>query len=127
MHLDDEGVRAAGALMQSVDVLRDERVQPAAALEGDERMMAGVGRRAPGRVMEPALPREPANLGIRHVVGDVRQPFGLGVLRPEALRSAEVGDAGVRRDAGASQCDDARGRIDPVAYGVDRDSGHRHE
>ena len=115
MHLDHEVGRAAGPLVQAVDVLRDQRVQQAAVLELDERAMPGPWLRRPRGVMEPPLPGELPHLGIGHVVVDVREPLGFRVLRPDALRAAEVGDAGVGRDAGARQRDDARGTADPVA------------
>ena len=49
VHLDDLLGRLAGALVQLVDVLRDERVQHAAPLERDEGAMAGVRLGRPGR------------------------------------------------------------------------------
>ena len=49
---------------------------------------------------------------VGHVVLDVREALGLRVLRPDALRAAEIGDAGLGRDARAGQRDDARAGAD---------------
>src|SRR6266513_3250467 len=69
----------------------------------------------PGRMLCAALPRELADLRIRHVVMDVRELLGLWVLRPDALRSAEIRNAGFGGNTGASQHDDARRLINATA------------
>ena len=104
--------RRAGALVQLVDVLRHERVQLAAPLERDERAVAGVRLGAPGRRVEARAPGRPPHLGFGEVVLDRRLLLGRRVLRPHAARPAEVGDAGLGRDAGAGEDDDAPGRVD---------------
>jgi len=65
--------------------------------------------------LQPAAPCAPAHLGIGDVVLDGRHLLGLGVLRPHALRAAEVGDAGVGRDACAGENDDAARVVDEAA------------
>src|SRR5687767_2978534 len=62
----------------------------------------------PRRVYKALLPRKHAHVRIRHVVMDVGKPFGLWIFRPHALRTAEIGNARFRGDAGAGQRDDAR-------------------
>ena len=52
--------RGAGALVQLVDVLRDERMQLAAPLERDERAVAGVRLGRPRRRIEPRCARRPS-------------------------------------------------------------------
>ena len=113
VHLDHHLGRMTGLLMQAVDVLRHERVHNAPALERHQRAMPGVGRRGPRRMLETAVPGETAHLRIGHVVVDVGEAFGLGVGRPHALGATEVRNAGLGRDPGASERDDARGRVDP--------------
>src|SRR6266516_4592777 len=85
--------------------------------------MARVRFGLPRGMLQTALPGESAHLGIRHVVMNVREPLGLGVGGPNAARTAEIGNAGVSRDASARQRDDARGGIDPAAH--DSDIIHR--
>src|SRR3989442_11974229 len=46
--------------------------------------------------------------------------LGLRVPRPDSLWAAKVGNAGVRRDAGAGEHEDAASRRDPAADGLDR-------
>src|SRR5262245_8776907 len=106
--------------MQLVDVLGDERMELAPALERDERPVSRVRLRLPRRVVEAALPCEPAHFRIGHVVADVGELFRLRVTRPYALRAAEVRDAGVSRDSGAGQHDDALRGIDPAANVLDQ-------
>jgi len=65
--------------------------------------------------LEARPPRALADLRIGDVVLDRRHFLGLGIARPETLRPSEVRDAGVRRDAGAGQDDDASRAVDPAA------------
>ena len=106
MDLDDAIGRVARALMQAVDVLGDQCVQLPAALELDERVMPGVRRGVPGRVIEAAAPREPPHLGIGHVVVNVGELFGRRIARPDALRAPKIRDAGIGRDSRAGQGDE---------------------
>ena len=57
VHLDDQVGSTAGSLVQPVDVLRDERVELASALELDEGVVAGVRVGAPGRRIATVAPR----------------------------------------------------------------------
>src|SRR5262249_59472322 len=90
------------------------------ALGRDEGAMAAVRLREPCRRVEPALPRVLAHLGIGDVVLQRRLLLGLGVLRPDALRPAEVGNAGVRRDAGPGERHQAPGLLDPAVNAIDQ-------
>jgi len=115
VHLDHELRRVAGDLVQLVDVLRDERVQLASLLQSNQSKMTRVGPRRPGGARQPVLPRGSAHLGIGKVVVDVGKLLGERILRPHALRAAEVGDAGIGGNARAGQDDDALRRLDPVS------------
>jgi len=53
VHLDDTGRVAAGALVQLVDVLGDDRDQPLLALQLHERPVTGVGLRTEDPAIEP--------------------------------------------------------------------------
>ena len=103
MHLDER--LGACTLVQPVDVLRDHRAHPAAALELGEREVPVVRLRLRERV--EALPVELPDLdGIGEERVD-RRVLHRVVLRPEARGRAEVRDAGLRADARSRQ-DDAR-------------------
>ena len=65
----------------------------AALLQLDERMMARIWPRRPGGMLETPAPGQLSHLGISHVVMNVRQPFCFRIARPDALWTAEVGDA----------------------------------
>ena len=78
------------------------------------RHMSPVDASAPGAL---------AVLGVRHVVLDRRAPLGGGVLGPDALRPAEVGDARPGGDAGAGEHDDPLRVAQQVRDR--RDVGHR--
>ena len=108
-----------GELMEAVDVLRDQREHRAAALELDQRAMAGVRRGAPGRMLETALPGEPPHFGIRHVVLDVRKLLGFRILGPDTLRPAEVGNSGLGGNPGAGERDHTCRGGEPTADLVD--------
>ena len=103
VHLDHQRRRLAGALVQLVDVLGDERMQLAALLERHQRAVAGVRRRAPGRRIEARAPRGLAHLRLGEVVLDRRLLLGRRVPRPHAARAAEIGNARFGRDAGAGE------------------------
>src|SRR4029453_1823572 len=76
--------------------------------------------RLPRRRVEPALPRALPDLGVGHVVLQRGLLFSLGVLGPDALRSPEVRNARVGRDAGAGERDQTRRFLDPAADRVDQ-------
>src|SRR5437879_12772354 len=97
----------SGDLMQLGDVLRDQRVELARALELHQRKMPPVRLRAPCRAAEAVLPGRLAHLRIAEVAMDVRHLLGERIPGPDALRAAEVRDAGVGGDARAGERDDA--------------------
>lgn len=107
VHFDDGVWRVACFLVQTVDVLRDQRVQSSGAFERRQRAMAGIRLRMECRMHETLLPCEPADLGIRHVAMDVGKLFGLWILRPDALRTAKIRNAGFGGDAGTRERDDS--------------------
>ena len=96
-----------GLLVQPVDVLGDQRVEPPAALEVDQRAVPGVGLGRPHRRGQPVLPRPRPQLGVA-----TRRPASVaifsasGFLVQTPCGPPEVGDARVGRDAGAGQHDD---------------------
>src|SRR2546430_350055 len=79
----------------------------------------GTGLAIVHRRLDARAPRAPADLGIGDVVLERRHLLGLGIARPESLRAAKVGDAGVGRDARAGEDDDAPRGIDPAAGSCD--------
>src|SRR5688500_3718776 len=99
--------------MQLVDVLRDEGMELVSFLQLDDGQVPGVRLRGPGRARHAVLPGELPHLGVREVVVDVGHLFCERILGPQALRAAEVRDAGVGGDAGAGQDDDAPGGVNP--------------
>src|SRR5439155_13851374 len=103
VHFDHLAGRAPCPLVQAVNILCNQRMQFPAPFERHERAMSGIWFRMPGGVIDAALPGEFADLGIRQVAMNIREPFSLGVLCPNALRTAEVGNAGFSRDTSAGQ------------------------
>jgi hypothetical protein len=97
MQVDD--LAAAGAMMQSIDVLGDQRRHRAGRFECRERRVGAVRPRIcdPRPPGEAACPVALANLGPGDEVGVLHGP---GVL-PVAVPVAVVGDAGRRADARA--------------------------
>jgi hypothetical protein len=93
--------------MQTIDILRDERVQLSMALQLHERAMPGIGRGVPCWMIDTALPRKSADFRVRHVVMNVRQLFRLGILRPHALWTSEIWNTRLGRDPGAGERDHA--------------------
>src|SRR5262249_28276518 len=83
------------------------------ALERGEGAMTRVWLRLPRRVIHTRAPRRLAHVRIRHVVANVRQLLRGGALRPHALRSAEVWNAGVGGYARAGEPDDPPRLVDP--------------
>ena len=68
MHLDDPVCGAAGLLVQFVDVLRDQRMQLAAALQFHQCQVAAVGLRRPRRMRKAAAPGGLPHLRVGQVV-----------------------------------------------------------
>ena len=108
-----------GALVQAVNVLGDQCVQPAAPLQFGQCTMAGIGRCGPRRMRKPRLPRQAAHFGIRCVITDVGHALGLGVERPHALGSAEIRNTGVGGNARAGEHDHALRSFNPVTDGIE--------
>src|SRR5688500_5378388 len=94
-------------------------MKPAAPFEIRQGAMSGIGFRVPCRMRQALLPRELAHLRIGHVVVNVREPLGFRVGRPHTLWTSEVRDAGLGRNAGAGQSDDAGGIVNPAADALD--------
>ena len=114
MHLDHPRRVRAGRLVQAVDVLGDQRVEPAGPFELDEGAVTVVGL---GRERRRRGARAPGPLPHRRVGEVVREVGGLlgrRVLGPEALRPAEVLDAAVGADARAGEHDDPLGLRQPA-------------
>ena len=111
---------APGRVVQAVDVLGDERVHVRDARELGDGAVPGVRLGAPHLGAQPVLPRELPHLGIRHVVLQRRGLLGRGVLRPHAVRAAEVGDAGLGGDARAGEDHDRARVAQPAGDGVER-------
>src|SRR6202008_442958 len=95
-----------GLLMETVDVLGDDGEQLPAPLQLDQGAMARVGLGREHRRLEPSAPPRLSHLGIAHPITDVGLLLGAGVLRPDALRAAEVRDARVSRDPRTREDDD---------------------
>ena len=111
MDLDDPVRVCAGHEVEAVDILGDQGVQPTGSLQVDEALMSDVGS---GGIPDAAghhLPVGPADLRVCQVHLQVGGLLGGRVQRPDALRSAEVGDAAVGRDARPGQHGDAVGAI----------------
>ena len=107
-----------GRVVQAVDVLGDERVQRALALELDERVVRGVRLRRPHlAVAAGSATRWRRTSGSRHVVLERRGLLGGRVLRPHAVRPAEVGDPRLGRDPGAGERDHRRRAAQPAGDG----------
>src|SRR5947209_20361539 len=77
--------------------------------------MSGIGLGIPPRMRKAALPSQLADLRIGHVIANVGELLGLGILRPNTLRAAKIRDARVRGDAGPSQHHDTLGLFNPLA------------
>src|SRR5256885_11683417 len=77
--------------------------------------MPRVRLRAPCRAAEAVLPGCLAHLRIGEIAMDVRHLLGERIPGPDALRAAEVGDAGVGGDARPGERDEARRLAHPGA------------
>jgi hypothetical protein len=110
--LDDPVRTRARRLVEPVHILRDQRLQLALRFQIDEGAVSGIWIALLRGAGELHLPGAAAHLGVAHVVLDRRHLLGLGILRPQTLRSAEVLDTGVGRDARSGQDRDALGCVD---------------
>jgi superfamily II DNA helicase RecQ len=71
-------------------------------------------------MVHPLLPGGDTYLWIAHVVLEVHELHRLGPRRPDAVRPAEVGDAGIGADTGAGEYRDPLGSADVAGYLFDR-------
>jgi len=76
--------------------------------------VTGVRLGAPDLAIEPVPPGPSAQLGIGHVDVDLRGLLGRRILGPEPVRTAEVADARLGRDARAGQDDDVARVVQPA-------------
>jgi hypothetical protein len=88
-----------GELMQSVDVLRDDPHGHPGTLQLGHRPVRGVGLGPERARLAPHLPRPAPDLGIAHVVLVRDELLGLGILPPEPVGTAIIGDPGIGGDA----------------------------
>lgn len=105
---------AAGGLMESVDVLRDDGLQLARALPLGELTMRGVWLRVGAEELCAVEGEE--FLGIAFVVGVAQDRFGrvAPLLVVESVHAAEVGDAALGRDACSAEEDDVVAAVDDL-------------
>ncbi len=113
MQLDDQLRIRSGALMQTVDVLRDDAAEFAASFQIDQRAMRRVRLRLeqPGIGLQSPLPISAAACFVFHEVADGRRLAG----RPDTVRPAIVGDAGLGRDSCSREDHDAIGVADEIS------------
>ncbi len=116
--LDHELDVRAGPLVQPVDVLGDDRVQLAPTLELDDRVVPTVRLSLPTGIGSAVAPRLPADVGFGEVVLERRRLLGAGVLGPDTLGAAEVGDARIGGDPCSGEDRDPIGLVDPPTHGV---------
>src|SRR4051794_22678103 len=109
VHLDQ--LPRAGLAVQHVDVLRDDGVELAAALELDQRAVRAVGLLALQR-LEAVAVEVPEALRIGAPGIDVRDLHRVDVLPQPGSGRAEVGDPGRHRDPRARERDDRAGVAD---------------
>ncbi len=96
-------------MVKAVDVLGDERVELALALQLGEGEVASVRLGGVHGAAGAIRPGAHAVVAVGDVVLDGGGPFGGGVLRPDTLGAAKVGDSRVSRDTGAGQDDNRAG------------------
>ena len=109
----------AGRLVQAVDVLGDQRAQPALPLQVDQRGVPGVGLRVGVLQRRRMQPGPAPDLGVGEVVAERHELLGVRVAGPHAVRPPVVGDAAVGGDARAGQDADPRAAVgQPVGDGA---------
>src|SRR5436309_10244294 len=109
----------SGLVVQAVYFFALSGLEFSTPLDLHKRAVSRVGPRPPRRMIEAALPRQFADLCVRHVLVDVRQPFRFRILGPDTLWAPEVRDTGLGRNTGARQCDDSPRFVYPPADDVD--------
>jgi hypothetical protein len=91
--LDDDRGGRAGFLVETIDVLSDECMQPAFAFKVRKGKVPDVRLCGPSGTFKPGSPRLYSHLPVGHVVLKGRELLGAGILGPNPVRSPEVGDA----------------------------------
>ncbi len=100
-------VAAARDLVQVVDVLGDDRLDPAGSFQGGDAEMGGVGPGRSEKIVEDLLDLQPGFLGLIQEIADLDEA---GVHpAPQAAGAAEGGDAAFDRNAGAAEHGDVAG------------------
>src|SRR3954470_18160156 len=115
--VDLDQLRRARLAVQHVDVLRDDGVELAAALEGDQRAVRSVGLLALERLEAIAI-EVPEALRVGAPRIDVRDLHRVDVLPQPGAGRAEVGDPGRHRDPRAGQRDDGAGLADEACQAL---------
>lgn len=98
-----EHILAPGRLMQAVDILRDDRLQLALALQLRQAQVGAVG---PGPVNDELVTVEfVVLLRMRHEEGVAQDRLGRIIifLVIQAVHTAEIRDAALGRDAGTAE------------------------
>ena len=85
--------RVGSDQVQTVDVLRDHRAQLAPLLEAHECTVGARRLRCACEPREAALPRGAAHLLVGEIVTQGRRLLCGGILRPNAVRTAKIGDS----------------------------------
>jgi hypothetical protein len=98
----------AGALVQAVDVLSDERDARPVARPPRQDVVRGIGTRVLDHPAAPVVPL-PDELGVVRERLGRRQRLGAYLL-PESVGTPECGDAGCRGYSGSGENRDTRGR-----------------
>ena len=105
---------APGRLVQAVDILRDDRLQLALALQLRQAQVGAVG---PGPVNDELVTVEfVVLLRMRHEEGVAQDRLGRIIifLVIQAIHTAEIRDAALGRDAGTAEKHDPVAAVDPL-------------
>jgi hypothetical protein len=95
--------------MQTIDILRDERVQLVPVFQIDERPVAGIGFGSTGRGVELRPPGPLAQLAIRQVMLEGGHLLGFRIAGPHPFGPTKIRDAGFGGDARPGQDHDPIG------------------
>src|SRR5690625_7447938 len=97
--------------MQSVDILGDDAAEPPLSLQGDQRLVRGIGLRGDVEELAPHLPRSGADIGRLDV--SVEGALTRLVAGPDATWRTTVRHAALGTRPGAAARDDTRRRPKP--------------
>ena len=109
-----EHILAPGRLMQAVDVLRDDRLELALALQLRQTQVGTIGL---GPVDDELIPvKFVVLLRVRHEEGMTQDRLGriIILLVIQAVHAAKIRDAALGRDAGAAEKHDPVAAVDPL-------------